>query len=171
MVLPFLNGKGTLYLGNAVHILWYIISCAIQQIPQIRKPNSREQDWKTSWRGRRVGWSSAYWYCGAFRNSYLNLYLLNYACVGIHPRWYEPVSPIKMTLQFRWSCASSLETSTLSFSPLVRSRWFALPMSSAGLYFMCAKLRYGVGRGRPMIKSPLGRLAIFGENPYKPGCS
>ncbi len=71
VLLKVLNGKRTIYLGNTVHTLWYIISCAIHQIAleldgqrsklyhvcvdvERLAAKFKAQGSKTSWRGRRA---------------------------------------------------------------------------------------------------------------------
>ncbi len=103
-------------------------------------------------------------------------YLITYTCVGIHPGRVEPVSPIALTtsrvnaLQARRSCASSLDTFTLSFlhrawpktrGPESGSR-SALIVVAHVFSWPPARLRHmrgGVGRRISLISSPSGRLA------------
>ncbi len=105
-------------------------------------------------------------------------YLLTCACVGIHPGWVQPASPIALTtsrteaLQARRSRASSLDTFPQSClrrawpktsGPEIGSR-SALMVVAHVFSWPPARLRHargGVGRRTSLISSPSGRLAAW----------
>ncbi len=104
--------------------------------------------------------------------------LLTCTCVGIHPGWVEPASPIALTtsrtdaLQARRSCASSLDTFTQSFLHCAWPKTRGPDIGSTSALIVVAHVfswplarlhhvRGGIGRRRSLISSPSGRLAAW----------
>ncbi len=88
-------------------------------------------------------------------------------CVGIHSGRVEPASPIALTtsqteaLQAQWSCASSLDTLTQTFTrgPEIGSRSSLVVVAHVFSWpsTLLRQVRGGVGRRRSLASSPTQR--------------